>query len=128
MPPILDLWLDDDSVSQVTESAGNLARTPVYLHRGIGPTVLHPEVGDIPRLRNAFIKSGVAHTFEELPGDHFTLLPLALANSLTFVLNKLGTQDGEVVYDDTQRRKHIACRQALGNNWDDEEDDDSDGE
>jgi hypothetical protein len=34
----------------------------------------------------------------------------------------------DVVYDDTQRRKHIACRQALGNSWDDEEDDDSDGE
>ena len=34
VPPILDLWLDDDLVSQVTEAAGNLATTPVYLHRG----------------------------------------------------------------------------------------------
>ena len=126
--PTLDLWLDDDLVSQVTEAAGNLASTPVYLHRGIGPTVLHPEVGDIPLLRNAFINSGVAHTFEELPGDHFTSLPRALANALTFVLNNLGTQDGEVVYDGTQRRKHIACRQALRNNWDDDEDVDPDGE
>jgi pimeloyl-ACP methyl ester carboxylesterase len=122
--PVLDLWLDDDLVSQVSEAAGNLAGTPVYLHRGIGPTVLHPEVGDIPLLRNAFINSGVQHTFEELPGDHFTSLPQALANSLTFVLNHLGTQVGAIVYDDTQRRKHIACRQALRNNWDDDEDDD----
>ena len=83
MQPTLDLWLDGDLVSQVTEAAGNLARTPVYLHRGIGPTVLHPEVGDIPLLRNALINSGVEHTFEELPGDHFPSLPRALANSLT---------------------------------------------
>ncbi len=121
---ILDRWLDDDLASQVTEAAGNLVRTPVYLHRGLGPTVLHPEVGDIPLLRNAFINSGVAHTFEELRGDHFTSLPQALANSLTFVLNRLGTQDGgAAVYDNTQRRKHIACRQSLGNTWDADEDD-----
>jgi pimeloyl-ACP methyl ester carboxylesterase len=111
--PLLDLWLDDDLVSQVTDAPGNLASTPVYLHRGIGPTVLHPEVGDIPLLRNAFVNSGVRHTFEELPGDHFTALPQALANSLTFVLNSLGKQNGEIVYNSTLRRKHIACRQRL---------------
>jgi hypothetical protein len=127
--PILDLWLDDDLVSQVTVGARNLAATPVYLQRGLGPTLLHPEVGDIPLLLNALINSGVRHIFEELPGDHFTSLPHALANSLTFVLSNLGAQDGHVVYDDTQRQKHIACRQALRSHWDGDEDHElSDGE
>jgi hypothetical protein len=34
-------------------------------------SILHPEVGDIPLLRDALLANGIAHTFDELPGDHF---------------------------------------------------------
>ena len=93
VPDVLARWQDDDLVSQVEAASGNLARTPVYLARGIGPTVLHPEVGDILRLRDAFVAHGVVHTLDELPGDHFTSLPQALRNALVFLLARAGSQD-----------------------------------
>jgi hypothetical protein len=70
-PKVLARWADADLLSQINRVPGNLARTPVYLARGIGPTILHPEVGDIPLLRDALLANGIAHTFDELPGDHF---------------------------------------------------------
>lgn len=86
-PEVFARWRDADLVSQVEAAAGNLARTPIYLARGRGPTTLHPEVGDIPLLRDALVAHGIGHTFEELAGDHFTVLPRALRQALVFVLN-----------------------------------------
>ncbi len=88
LPDVLARWADADLVSQVTRTPRRLSRTSVYLARGLGPTVLHPEVGDIPALRTALDATGVVHTYEELPGDHFTSLPQALRNGLAFVLAK----------------------------------------
>ena len=111
---VFNRWIDDDLVSQVQAAAGNLSRTPVYLARGTGPTLMHPEVGDIPLLRNALMANGVVHTFDELPGDHFTVLPQALNNALTFVLNNPGAQDdASFTFDRGPREKHRECRRAL---------------
>jgi pimeloyl-ACP methyl ester carboxylesterase len=114
VPEVVMRWLDDDLVSQVEAAAGNLARTPVYLARGLGPTVLHPEVGDILRLRDAFVAHGVAHTVDELPGDHFTALPQALRNALVFLLDRLGSQDdAPLTPTDVLRDRHRECRRHL---------------
>jgi hypothetical protein len=97
-------------VSQVDAAHGNLARTPVYLARGLGPTVLHPEVGDIVRLRQTLVANGVVHTFDELPGD-FTVMPQALRNALVFLLNQLGSQDGApFTSSGILRDRHRECR------------------
>ena len=85
-PNVLARWADADLASQVRRSARRLEGTRVYLARGVGPTVLHPEVGDIPLLRDALVETGVAHTYDEVPGDHFTSLPQSLRRALVFVL------------------------------------------
>jgi hypothetical protein len=76
--------------------------------------VLHPEVGDILRLRDAFVAHGVVHTLDELPGDHFTALPQALRNALVFVLGRLGSQeDAPFTPTDVLRDRHRECRRRL---------------
>ena len=114
VPDVFARWQHADLVSQVDAAPGNLARTPVYLARGLGPTVLHPEVGDILLLRNALMANGVVHTFDELPGDHFTVMPQELRNALVFVLNKLGSQDeAPFTFSGGPRDGHRACRYSL---------------
>lgn len=114
VPEVFARWQHADLVSQVDAAPGNLARTPVYLARGLGPTALHPEVGDILLLRNALMANGVVHTFDELPGDHFTVMPQELHNALVFVLNKLGSQDqAPFSFNGGLRDEHRACRKSL---------------
>jgi S-formylglutathione hydrolase FrmB len=112
-PTVFNRWIDEDLVSQIDAAPGNLARTPVYLGRGLGPTVLHPEVGDIPWLRDALIAHGVVHTFDEVPGDHFTAMPQELRHALVFLLNNLGSQDdAPLTINNALREKHRECRRG----------------
>jgi S-formylglutathione hydrolase FrmB len=111
VPEVLTRWAEADLVSQVNRAPANLARTPVYLARGIDPTVLHPEVGDIPLLRVALLANGIVHAYDELSGDHFTSLPQAIRNALVFLLPRLGSQDeAPFKYNAALRDQHRRCR------------------
>jgi len=84
---------------------------------GLGPTALHPEVGDIPLLRNALVANELVHSFAELPGDHFTALAQELRDALIFLLNRLGSQDGAALaFSNAPRAKHRECQNALRHN------------
>jgi pimeloyl-ACP methyl ester carboxylesterase len=91
---VWEAWEQRDLVHQIDRDGTNLARTPVMVLEGRGPTLFFPEVPGIDGLLRALYTKTIPYTYATVPGDHISHLRAELSAALEFLYPHIAPSAG----------------------------------
>jgi len=84
IPAVYQKWVDADLIRQIKRNGANLAKTPILVVIGRGPTTWMAEVAG-RTLVAALYEKALSFTYVTTPGDHVSDAPIKLSTALEFL-------------------------------------------
>jgi pimeloyl-ACP methyl ester carboxylesterase len=84
IPAVYQKWVDADLIRQIQRDGAKLAKTPILVVIGRGPTTMMAEVGG-HTLVAALYEKALSFTYIATPGDHVSDAPIKISKALEFL-------------------------------------------
>lgn len=93
IPAVYQKWVDADLIRQIQRDGANLAKTPILVVSGRGPTTIMAEVA-AGTLVAALYEKALSFTYVATPGDHASDAPIKLSTALEFLYPHISSPVG----------------------------------